>query len=242
MIPVKNMLNDTIASFYDTFKILKTSQTYIIYYHRTLLRALLLPFTLFMAFAILMDYFRVHLVVYLLVLLALMMKNAIVIHRVLIIGHGSVPKWGIEAFNKRESRYFMFQILSMLVIAFLPFLVLNVFTGNDQEDPLASPFYILSQVLAYYLMARISLIFPAAAVDEKLTIKEAWALTTNFKITVFLLIAVVPYVLTSVSNIIAKSVNAYWLSMLMFLLVTAYIVAVLSVTYKRITEDEGPHV
>lgn len=232
------MLNNAIASFYEAFKILTAAQSYIAHYHKTLLRVLLLPFLLFMAFAILMDYLRVHPVVYLLMLLVLLMKNAIVIHRVLLIGDASVPKWGIEAFNKRELRYLMFQILSMLVIAFLPLslltLYLNIFAGNDLEDPLISSVSVVLQALTYYLMARISLIFPAAAIDRRLTIKEAWALTANYKLTVLLVIALVPYALTRVSNMLIMSANAYWLSMLTFLLITIYTVAILSVTYKRI--------
>lgn len=226
---------------YDTYSVLIATTKYISFYKSELLTRLAVPCVLFMMFAFIGQYYNIHPLASTLVLIILLMKTAMVIHRVFILGPEAVPKYGIDKFNKRELNYVSLQVLSILVIMIVPILILtitsNILTVDDWPNNAVEQSISLFQWVAYYLVARASLLFPAVSIDKKLTLRQAWVASSQYKLLLFSTVALIPFVITSLAKFLLSDVNLHWLSMAMFLIVTMYTVAILSIVYKRIDDE-----
>ena len=100
---------------------------------------------------------------------------AVVVHRVLILGSGAVPQWGITSLSKREASFFLHAFfLSFLAIPFLPLLFIP---GIG---------WVLCLIGASWLMGRLSLALPGVAVEGGVFFNESWKITRGYQITITL--------------------------------------------------------
>jgi len=167
----------------------------------------------------------------------------ITVHRILILGNDSVPLWGIQKFEKREFNFFqkylivalVFVVTVVLSTAFFQMLGVNIFVS----------IFITMLVCAIY-MSRISLVFPAIAVDTKMSFKESFEFTKDFKLLIFITVIVFPVLFSLVVggiyafiiSMLVASISEH-LNLLMVLLnvaISVFLVSALSNTYMYISE------
>jgi len=167
----------------------------------------------------------------------------ITVHRILILGNDSVPKWGMQKFEKREFAFFqkylivalVFVVVVVLSTAGLKIIGINIF---------ASMF--LTMMVCAVFLSRISLVFPAIAVDTKMSFKDSFEFTRDFKLLIFVTVIVFPVafsliiggIYTFIISMLVASISPH-LNLLMVLLnvvISVFLVSALSNTYMYISE------
>lgn len=153
---------------------------------------------------------------------------AINIHRIILLDADSVPKWGLRKWSSREL-YFIFHLTALTFLCIMLFL-----TG------FIIPFVgLLIGILgSAYLFMRLSLVFPASAIDEGLTFKTSWLMTKKHQILMLYIIIIVPVVFSIPTYLTAQITNASWVSNIIDMLTTIFIVSLLSITYEEIRKYE----
>jgi len=205
---------------------------YVIEYKRPLSKALLIPFVLYMVLdaAELSEHNLLTGIALWGLAVIVQTIFAITTHRVILLGPKSIPTWGLFKWTKRESFFALHAIgLSLMmipaaVLGFIPFL------GG-----------VAALGLICWLFGRMSLVFPAIAIDQGVSFKLSWELTESHQMLMFLVIIVFPAVLLIPAYLlsflpytfIATSIVISFLTTLS----TIFTVAALSVSYKLICEE-----
>ena len=105
---------------------------------------------------------------------------AVVCHRTVILGSESLPnRFGIF-WSERELRFVGWSValfLLMLVIAFFVGFFLAAAAQAIPEGPLPILFYLVIWFGFTYLYTRLSMLFPATAIDERTNFERAWRLS-----------------------------------------------------------------
>jgi len=165
------------------------------------------------------------------------------VHRILILGDESVPKWGIQKFEQREFNFFLKYLT--VAIVFIVFVVLVTALFQAIGISIFASIFLTLLVGAIYL-SRVSLVFPAIAVDTKMSFKESFEYTKEFKLLVFITVVIFPVLFsvviggfyTLIITALASSISSH-LSLLMVLLnvaISVFLVSALSNTYIYISE------
>ena len=147
----------------------------------------------------------------------------IVTHRITLLGPESVNKWGIYIPGKREL-YFILNILGFCLIAIpLVFLAIIPTIGH-----------LISYVAICYLIARISLVFPAIATDTKYSLKTAWKATKDHQLYLIVIFLVLPFVLNLPLELIALIPNSEFLILFLNVIINVFAIVMLSIAFKTI--------
>ena len=198
-----------------------------------LAKALLLPFLLYCALDI--PYFKTGggLIEALFAILGLFIQTylAVTTHRIMLLGDEAVPEWGVSSWGKRETYFLAHLVLVSLCI--LPSAVLAFI-------PYIGP--ILAIAGMAWIFARLSLVFPAIAIDEGVGIPLAWELSRRHQMLMISVVILFP---------LALSIPAIGLLLLIFFvpavsvlvsmitgLVTVFGIAALSLAYREIRNQE----
>ncbi len=167
----------------------------------------------------------------------------ITVHRILILGNDSVPKWGIQKFEKREFSFFQKYLIVALV--FVVAVVLSTALFQVIGINVFASIAFTMTVCAVY-MSRISLVFPAIAVDTQMSFRESFEFTRDFKLLIFVTVIVFPIVFslvigglyTFIISMLVASISSH-MNLLMVLLnvvISVFLVSALSNTYMYISE------
>jgi hypothetical protein len=166
---------------------------------------------------------------------------AITCHRLILLGDGSVPRYGLTKWSSRETRFVGWTLLIYLC-AYIALVLLNILAFQLIQTPRPSWLMSASATVAIialpgYLLARLSVLLPTTAVDERPRFAWAWKMTKGNGWRLFLIVAVIP---------LAVGFDLFPLlgrSMIMDLLVWSagcvlYVVeiAALSLSYKHLAE------
>lgn len=219
------------VSFFAAYKeIINETFTLLVKKRDVLARALLIPFIfLLIIYYIGKIYPNIHSSSSLIITTMI----AIATHRILL-KEGEFPvKWVYFGFGSREFKYFRYALfigilcLPSLLCLFIP--VIGV---------------ALTVVICLILVSRTSLVFPAIALDEEMTVWDSWNNTKNYKLITFFSIIVFPTIITLalgivyglVINFLVKVVSPQLdiLYVILDLFTTVLVVSALSSTYKFI--------
>ena len=107
---------------------------------------------------------------------------AISTHRVLILGEESIPYWGLFKLSKREWSFFKGGVL-IGVILLLTMIPLIIFAALGKAWVLLGLLFFF--IAMFIVISRLSLIFPAIAIDKEISLSDAWNFTKNYKMLVF---------------------------------------------------------
>lgn len=198
---------------------------YVIELKRPLSKALLVPFVLY----ILLDAADLQepnsIASFSFWVLTIMVQTifAITTHRMILLGPHSVPEWGMFKWSKRET-YFALHVIGMgllivpvLVLAFIPVLGWLIGLG-----------------LMCWVLSRLSLVFPAIAIDQGVSFKYSWDLTRDKQLLMFLVVIVIPLVLIVPAILLSFIPYSFLVTSFLTTLATIFMVAALSVSYKLI--------
>ena len=231
------------VSFFAAYKeIINETFTLLVKKRDVLVRALIIPFLLLL----IIDYYEknfsslsnsgniftnVSLLFFIILSLIISIIVAITVHRVLLMEENSVPKWGFFKFGAREFKYLGFSILiglvciPALIFVFIPIIGI-----------------VISVIMIFIIISRMSLVFPAIALNEQMSIFDSWNQTKDFKLITFFSIIIFPTIISIVVGLVyilvikflvnVVSVHFDILYVILNLFITVLIVATLSSTYK----------
>jgi hypothetical protein len=184
--------------------------------------------------------------------MAIYILFAITCHRVALIGDEGVPHYGLRTWTLGESRYLGWSVIILVVWLLFSFvinsfyvsmIVSKVEAGASAETYQSykywlTPFYI--PIL--YILARLSVLWPAIALDEQVSAQWAWRLTENNGWRLTAVVSLLPWVLYFVVNLLLREnatlVESIIVKLLGFVLLAVEVVA-LSFSYKHLAQAEA---
>lgn len=165
---------------------------------------------------------------------------AIDIHRILLLGEKSIPKFGILTLSKREGEYIWFVLGLVLTLIMIPS-ILGIFIGAaifDSKSPFFFMFIYLLMALTYYLWGRVSLVFPSIAIDKAISYEDSWEYTKNYNIVIIITLMIFPLILSvGLNYFIDLLFSTIILTQLVSTIILIFTIGVLSVTYKYLLEQ-----
>ena len=214
----------------NTIKAIVGGISYIKYYRNSLAKALLVPFillALITSLAFLPDVgskgvFAINLLQWIPLTLI-----AVTTHRIILEGPDSVPTWGINRFGAREFKFIGYQFL--VAIAALPAAVFTFI-------PYIGIF--LSLVAIAYIIGRLSLVLPSIAIDSNIGLKQSWEATKNHQTMMVVVVILSPILFGFIERFLATLPGLFWISVVISLLTTVFLIAMLSVAYKIVMEPK----
>jgi hypothetical protein len=216
--------------------ILRHALAAIVFYRRRLTRAMTGPFLLLMASAglswLMADQeawpgvlragsYLLHTALF----LAGSTLAAVAVHRVLLLGNRADP--GLGLFWTRRESWFVLYLLGIVVVLLPAFLLVFI--------PLVGPLMVVPAM--GYLMARCSLVYPGIAIDQGMSFRLSWAWTRGYQWPAFVLIALIPWLISYPFYFLPDTPIMIPIGVVLHLLLTVYIVAMLSLLYKMIVLD-----
>lgn len=150
---------------------------------------------------------------------------AITTHRIILDGPYTVPTWGINRFGLQELKFFAYQFV--VAFAALPAIIFSTipFVG-----------ILLTFVAIAYIIARLSLVFPAIAIGKPFGLKDSWRATQDHQLMMLVVVVVFPVFLGAIDMLVGMIPGMLWASIVISTLTTVFVVASLSVAYKIIME------
>ena len=210
-------------------------------------RALAIPFTLYVIldsvwlFQPALDFYQrfrwLMFPLWQLTELALYTVSAVVIHRIVLLGAASVPRYGV-GWTRHTTIFFTF----LLVLTSLSYAV-AVAVSRSFEG--AGGFLLLIAFILVWLgwafgIARLLLVFPAAAVGEPITLTDSWNLTHDRKALMCLVAIVYPIFVDLPTRLIPESSTiGYLMRSLSSLLALTITVILLSFAYQQILKERA---
>lgn len=224
---------------FDAGKVIAGALVSVVERRAALVRCLGIPFALY----VLADLLYLHVIgwdgfwIYVPFTLAINAVIAINTHRQILLGSDSVPTWGLRAWDKREWRFVGFGIA--VAICLVPAAALAFI-------PYVGP--LLAFVLAFWLLCRLSLIFPAVAVDTDTRFSEAWQMSAPHQWSLIVSVGIFPVGLAILDSLILMPVItitdaglvATVLSTAVETLTGVFAIAALSLAYHEVRRLEEP--
>ncbi len=171
---------------------------------------------------------------------------AVTVHRILLLGPDSVPTWGLMQWTRRET-FFLLHFLGLMLVA----LPLTLIHANPIAEPQVVSISMIGYIALCWLWGRLSLVFPAIAMDQDVSFKYSWVHTRNYQGVMFGVVIIFPVLLsifTTILNFIPlmlKNPETYIeyfsqikiISNIVITLATVFVIAALSVAYKEICKE-----
>ena len=153
---------------------------------------------------------------------------AITTHRIILLGPESVPEWGVYIPRKREFHFVLYSIGMGLCMIPLGFLALIPTVG-----------WVIAVIAIIYMMARLSLVFPAIATDQSWSFPDSWKATRNHQALMLIVVAIFPFAISIPEQLLRHLPYMGLLVNLLSAFTMVFVVAALSVAFKIITENGG---
>ena len=199
---------------------------YVFEYRNKLAKALLIPFLLYLALDVATYIQPIPVVAFGVSIMSIFVHSlfAITTHRIILLGPESVPKWGILSWSKRETSFALhlvgisLMLIPITVLAFIPTIGMALIIPT-----------------MFWLLGRLSLVFPGIAIDQAISYKHSWKLTKNNQILMMLVVILFPVLLLIPSKLISTIPYTFFISSALSTLCTVFMVAALSITYKELS-------
>ena len=225
------------------------------HYREAFFKALIIPLLCIVAFEQGMGQIEHHASIYYLMLFVLylgaMTLFSVVCHRLVLIDPKAVSSAPILRFGRRELRFLYWGILLSLVfmtIGLLWVLLVSFTMQYSIGGPDNLGWYVaifIAAIPASYVIARLSVLFPAIATDMEYSLKWAWRLTANNGWRLAVIVAGFPVILAAVINVLyrdqASLMETIVLSFVGTVLTAVEVVAI-SLAYQELMKasENGP--
>lgn len=206
------------------------STGFILHYRDQLVKALLLPFLIYVCLDVMAFFMTGGLFDLAYFIASLMLESifAITTHRILLLGPDAVPEWGFRKWTSRETMFALNMIfMGLLMLPFL-FLALIPIVGWG-----------LAALAFVFLFPRLSLIFPAIAIEEEFSFKSSWALSQNYHKLMLFAVVLMPLIVIIPILLVGLLPNTSIITSILSTLTIVLTVASLSVAYKHISNETG---
>ena len=175
---------------------------------------------------------------------------AVSCHRIILIGPSALANsWGLY-WSDRELRFVgrFIAIALLCFVAAIPGLFCLKMLGKLEPSPLSNTLYMLAAMTTYlmgsYVFSRLSMVLPAIAIDHRPTLSQGWNWSrgSGMRLTVALLVpGLIFLVMRSVLSLLTPTPSLlviYAAIELLFYLLGAYTVAVLSVAFRQLISEQ----
>jgi hypothetical protein len=168
---------------------------------------------------------------------------AVTCHRLMLMGDESIPRFGITLWTAREARFFGWLlagwVLSFLVTV-LGIMILGAILANLFEIPRDWWQWLIIgfQILGTYVLARVTLMLPAIALDIRPTLAQTWHLSDGNGWRLAIVLGGLPWLLRAFQTVLASdevSLVAIVLSSLLFCSLLVVEIAAVSLSYRYLT-------
>lgn len=148
---------------------------------------------------------------------------AVTTHRLILLGPGSVPKWGLRKITKRELKFILYTLGLFLMLILPAQLILIPYAG-----------WILAILGMCYLLGRFSLIFPAIATDKKWSFQKSWRATQPHQIMMIVIVFIFPVIIAIPETFLSNNAYTEFISLVISVITEVFVIAALSMAFKVI--------
>lgn len=186
-------------------------------------------------------------IIYFLLLSVLIVIFAISCHRNVLLGIGSTSKYGVLKWSFREWRYTGWAFIAYFYL--YAFAALGTFVASILTDFIPgcdSTYYFMvfmgiTILPGIYVFARLSILFPATAIEQKTTWNWAWDVTEGNGWRLVIIVGFLPAVL----SVVPAFLSGIDIALDIVLLITSLIllaveITALSVSFKQLTKNHEP--
>lgn len=177
---------------------------------------------------------------------------AITCHRLVILGDDGVPHFGLMKWTKRETHYLVwflviFIICMLLVFAINSFFVSKLVSSVEAGGSVESAQWqwrliYLAYIPILYVFCRLSVLYPAIAVDREVTAQWAWGLSQRNGWRLTFIVGFLPWGVSFLMQYLFRE-NAtfaeYMFFKLLGLILLAVEIVMLSLSYQHLTAIEA---
>lgn len=153
---------------------------------------------------------------------------AVTTHRMILIGPGSVPEWGLYPPTRREVLFVLYSIALGLMMLPIGLLALIPTVGMA-----------LTLIAVAYLLGRLSLVFPAIATDQGWSFSRSWRATANHQVLMTVVVVIFPLVMSIPELLLSQLPGLGPLVSLIGACTLVFMVAALSVAFQVITREDA---
>lgn len=170
---------------------------------------------------------------------------AVACHRLLLMNDDSVPEYGFEQWSSREVNFlgklilvslaslgtFILSAMAIGAVAF------NLFTTPDIPNRRTPWLFEMFRIPAAYFVARLSLIIPATALDQKSDMRWAWQLSHGNGWRLAVVICGLPWLINVLQGLMypdEPTIVQVILSLVAFYILLVIEIALLSLSYKEL--------
>ena len=171
---------------------------------------------------------------------------AVTIHRLVLLGPGSVPWYGQFPFSKRELKFGLY-VFGTWVAFYIVFALCMSLIGTILADSMEETFksegilkvLVFAALLApaVYVFSRVSLGFPAIATDNYVGWKQIWMMSQGNSLRLFVCTMTIPWIYKRITDYLPDSdyfvVDLFYL--VMWLITVVVEIAIVSISYKYIS-------
>lgn len=226
-----------------------------------LMKALFIPFLLLS----IIEYYSTHIIIskstfYTLTALSFFVTivMSINVHRILLLNEKETPKWGVYKFGQREMSFILkgiglglflvlcffiltvvFSLLEKIIYSFHSGIILSIYTISA---------FVFKVIFLGMIFSRISLVFPAIAIDKPIDFSDAFELSKNYKLLIFTMVIIFPILFAVIVSfvyglaikflMVLVSTDLSILYSLLNIFITVFTIGFLSVTYEYITNHQ----
>jgi hypothetical protein len=173
---------------------------------------------------------------------------AVTCHRLVLLGSESVTTPFFPRWSWRESRFFawlvaicLIHMLAWYVILFPPLTVaVNVSAAARESGTWAEWASSIARIPALYVFARLSLVFPATAIDKRPDLRWTWDLTRNNGWRLVVVVGVLPWVISGLVGLLYRENATVFETIILSVLGIALFaveIAALSLSYRELTKE-----
>ncbi len=183
--------------------------------------------------------------------MAIYVLFAVTCHRLALLGDQGVPQYGLLKWTQRETRFYGWGLL-LMILFLVPFWILNLIVANffiptsaTQLEEFDLPriwfLFYLSSLPLIYSISRLTVVYPATALERQVNLKWAWNLTRDNGWRLTLVVGMPPIIFTYAETLLLReqitSAEEFIVMLFRFVLLAVEIVA-LSFSYKHLTSQE----
>jgi hypothetical protein len=221
---------------------------------RAFARALTVPLLLLLTLTVSWHYFGRDLPGYFQWLLyalygALFAVFAVICHRLVLLGRGSTAARWMPQWSWRETWFFLWIVVIWSMLALAALLIATVLLnmwgwwfGHDAQAPVDWLMF-AAKVPTLYVFARLSLLFPATAIDRRVHPRWSWQLTRRNGWRLVLVVVVLPWALSNLVWLMYRSEPTVFETVALSFLGLALFaveIAALSLSYRELVKDAWP--
>ena len=153
---------------------------------------------------------------------------AITTPRIVMLGSGSIPEWGLRSWSRRETRFAGYVLALVFILSFLVAIAV--------ATPPIGP--IMLMILVVIGGPALSLIFPAVALEEEFTLLDAWRMAQGHLPALIICVGLFPTLLAMVTFSVSMIPYARPVAALLELVTTVLTIATLSLAFSEIRRSK----